>query len=86
MDDRKLSDNQEIADEFNNYFLNIVNIVRSNNVQNTQFSKYLKDPCTHSVYFYQTTESEIIDLLKNLKSTKSSGFDKISTFLVKKKL
>ena len=33
MDDRKLSDNQEIADEFNKYFLNIVNILRSNNSQ-----------------------------------------------------
>ena len=35
------------------------------------------------MFFYSITESEIINVLSNLKPTKSSGFDKISSFVIK---
>ena len=78
--------NEDIVNEFNNFFSNIAaNTLKQTNLNsNKQFSYYLKNPRQSSMYFYPTNELEIIKIVKELKMGYSTGFDDVSTFVVKK--
>ena len=84
--DNKIVKDKEIANEFNNYFSNISNIALNGLQQtnNTHFTDYLNKSCKASVYFHPTNESEILKIVSKLKTSKSTGFDNISSILIKK--
>ena len=84
----KLTDNQEIVDEFNSYFSSVATKLKSQNIQkhNCHFSSYLKRPCDKSIFFHPTNETEIINVMEELNPTKSTDFDGISQYIIKQVL
>lgn len=84
--DNKIVNDQDIANEFNDFFSNIASIALSklSKFTNTHFSSYLHKSCEASVYFNPTNELEIINIVKQLKNSNSTGFDGVSTSLMKK--
>ena len=84
----KLTDNQEIVDEFNSYFSSVATKLKSQNIQkhNCHFSSYLKRPCDKSIFFHPTNETEIINVMQELNPTKSTDFDGISQYIIKQVL
>lgn len=81
----KITDNQIIVEEFNSFFSNIAADIKANHLQtsNKHFSSYLPSKCKNSIFFKPTNEVEILEVVKQLKSCKSTGFDEISQFLIK---
>ena len=59
-------ENDDIAEEFNNYFSNIASLAQSklNQSPKTHFSSYLSHSCNKSIYLYPTCETEIINVVK----------------------
>ena len=84
----KLIDNQAIVDEFNSYFSNIATKLKSQNIQKPKchFNTYLRSPCDKSIFFHPTDESEIISIIQQLNSTKSTDLDGISQYIIKQVL
>ena len=82
----KITDNQQIANEFNSYFSNVATKLKSEHIQKSKchFSSYLKGACNNSIFFYHTNETEIINLVKQLNSSKSTDFDGVSQYTIKK--
>ena len=82
---KQISDEKEMADSFNSYFTNVGASV-ANDVQSTShhFSEYLNPRTSESLFFNPTSECEIIQIVKDLKSSSSCGYDGISTNVVKK--
>ena len=75
---------EDIAHSFNSFFVNIgPNLANKLSKPNESFSKFLPEPANSSVFFNPTSPNEIIELTKNLKSSKSQGHDRISNFLLK---
>ena len=75
---------EDVADTFNSYFVNIgPNLANKLNTPNEDFATYLPEPSNSSLFFNPTDPSEITEITKNLKSSKSQGHDKISAFLLK---
>lgn len=79
IDGNKINDKKTIADEFNKYFIEIiddnVNYImpeRQNYQTNEQFELNI------------CTENEILSIIKKLNSNASNGFDNISTKFIKK--
>ena len=82
----KVYKNEDIVNEFNNFFSNIAanTLKQIHHNSRKQFRHYLKNPSQTSMYFYPTNELEIIKIVKEIKISYSTGFDDISTFVVKK--
>lgn len=82
---RHINDTQEIANEFNKFFIEIGPDLASNipEVNNKSFQDYLKNPFHSNFEFHLLTEQEILKIIGNLKNKASSGFDRISTKLLK---
>ena len=85
LQDKIIQDKTEICNSFNNFFVNIgpdlaLNIKPSKNVH---FTSYLKKVVTSSFHFDLVNEDDVIKITKSLKSKNSSGFDGISTNLLK---
>ena len=82
----KINNDQHIANEFNEYFSNIASIALEKLIKTskTHFSSYLKHSCDKSLYFAPTDESEVINVVKSFKNSNSTGFDELSTSLLKK--
>ena len=79
-----ITDSHEIAEAFNAYFVNIgPNLANNIPASNNTFHSYLKNPNPNSIFFLPVDETEIINIVNQLKAKKSSGFDGISTFLLK---
>ena len=78
-------DNNIIAKEFNSYFSQVGNNLASKVPQtNKSYSNFLDNPNPNSLFFNPTTRSEVINIVTNLLSKKSPGFDGIPNFLLKK--
>jgi len=93
LDGNTISDCQEIANVFNKYFLNITKSINSkqnepssHNPQNITPLHYLmqssKNPFPN-INLKSTSTREIENIIKSLKPRNSSGYDGISTKLVK---
>ena len=82
----KINKDQHIANEFNEYFSNIASIAleKLNKTPKNHFSSYLYNSCETTLYFAPTNESEIINVVKSFKNSYSTGFDELSTSLLKK--
>ena len=75
----------EVCNTFNDYFTNIgPNLAEQINTNNGHFTQYLSTPSEKSLIFNPTNVNEILDIVKSLNSSRSSGFDGISVCLLKK--
>ena len=77
---------QKIADEFNLFFTKIGSNLASDIItpDGKYFTDYLQRPFTIDFDFIEVTETDINEIIISLKPKKSSGYDKISTSLLKK--
>ena len=74
----------EIAEEFNNFFVNIGEQTAKNLPQPTNsFSDYLNGNYAANLFMFPTCEAEILHTTTNLKASTSEGYDNVSTKLLK---
>ena len=79
-----IKDSCQIANAFNTYFTNIGPKLASEiHTDNGHFSQYLSNNSENSLFFNPTNIHEIIEIVRSLKSSKSSGYDEISVHLLK---
>jgi len=82
-----VSDQNKIADSFNDFFSSIGQITSQNVPLSTKhYSSYLDDPTIHSMFLSPVDSDEIINIVKKFKPKTSSGHDNISTKLMKHSL
>ena len=83
MDNRRLTNPDEIANEFNAYFINIGRSL-SDQIQSQRSShEYLGDRANTNFTFTAVNEECIDTIVKNMKSKSSTGYDEISNKLIK---
>ena len=74
----------EIAEEFNNFFVNIGEQTAKNLPHPTNsFSDYLNGNYAANLFMFPTCEAEILHTTTHLNAGTSEGFDNISTKLLK---
>ena len=74
----------EIADHFGEYFTNIgPNLSNSIDIPSRRFNSYLTGNMVNSLYFNLVTDIEIKEIINNIRSGISPGYDKILMWLVK---
>ena len=80
INDNRVTEPQAIADSFNNFFCNIGERLANNfSIQNNYvYKKFLKDPASQSIFLCDTNMTEIINTVRNLKNTNSTGHDEFS--------
>ena len=78
-----LTQPKEIAEKFNDYFINIGSNYSNSNEEGTTPNQYMPPKKEAIFSFKPTTNKEISDIIKRLKCKESSGFDNISTRLLK---
>ena len=83
-----ISDPIEIANAFNDYFINVgTNITLSNNDSNTfnqmAYQKYLHTPSDTQCKFVRITEMDVLQLINKMDNKLSSGHDGISNRILK---
>ena len=84
VNDHKLSDPKQIANSFNTYFTNIgANLAYNIPNNNRNFSQYLPRINNKSLFLNPTNIHEILEIVRLLKSTKSSGYDELSINVIK---
>ena len=84
LDDRDITDPDDIAESFNSYFSRIgESLAQTIPNSNKKFHEFLQGPNTSSIFFTPTNCFEILDIVNNLKTNKSPGFDRINNFLLK---
>lgn len=84
MGDRKIDDPTDMAEVFNDFFVNIgPNLAENIPNSNAKFHSFLKDNNPHSLFFEPITEVEIKEIIDNLNTKKGSGYDGITNFLLK---
>ena len=77
----EITDQSAIANEFNNYFVNIGTEIASSNCNSTISTKYLSNPLHSSIFLERPSVSEIFNLIHTLNLKKSAGNDEISTYI-----
>ena len=79
------NDPQVISDSVNDFFSEIGNNLANKFPQNnnSEFKKYLGNPVQHSLFFHDISEEEIINAIRNLKNSNSTGCDDFTTKFVK---
>ena len=86
--EKVITDDVEIANEFNEFFVNIGQKLLSQQsvepMDTCTFDSYLNRPNIHSIFFNPIVPSEILDVVSNMKNNTSSGIDDISICVVKK--
>ena len=83
--DEAIEDPVTIANIFNNYFSSIGDeLARNIPPSNKQFVDFLGPSNDNSMFLVPTDRNEIIDIVSNLQNKKSSGFDGINNFILKK--
>jgi len=85
VNNRKIFDSCTIANEFNQFFVDIgPNLAQSIEMPNNcSFKDYLKNPVTESLHFTHITTQQVVKIIDNLKSKTSCGHDGISNQLLK---
>lgn len=79
----KIDKPQQIADAFNNYFINLTNenCINRNSKDILNYNNIKINP--NSIYLTPVTETDVIKTICNLNNTKSAGYDNISTNILK---
>ncbi len=78
------NDSKIISEGFNDFFVNAgISLARNMPVMKGQYKEYLKDSNTKNIFLSPTTHDEIKKIINELKTSKSSGHDGITTNLIK---
>ena len=74
-----------IIDSFNKLFYEIGEPLANkfSSYSKFDYKKLLKDPSSLSMFLYNTNTTEIIDTIRNLKNSNSTGHDKFSSKFLK---
>ena len=84
-DNKEITNSEDIANAYNTYFVNVgLNQAKMINKDGTNFTQYLNEPSNTSIFLKPTDYIEILNVVRLLKNSHSSGHDEISTFLLKK--
>ena len=85
IDNLNITDQQGITSAYNKHFTEIAQKLATNfsEVNNNEFSKFLGDPASQSIYLHNTDELEIKNTIKILKNTNSAGHDEFSSKFIK---
>ena len=85
INDNSVSDDQTIANSFNNYFTHIGENLANSIVSPVDINHmmFLKNKTTHSFAFSAVTSDYVIKIIESLPTKNSSGYDDISTKLLK---
>ena len=83
--DIKITEPQDISNAVNKFFSEIGENLATNfaNQDNDEYKKYLGPPAPQSIFLHKITETEILDTIKTLKKSNSSGHDDITSKFVK---
>ena len=77
-----ITENSRIAEEFNNYFINIPQeLVDKIPHTQTTLTSFFSTPNINSLALYPTTKEEILSLSRSLKVTHSAGTDDLDPYL-----
>ena len=80
----KQNDPQSISETFNKFFSEIGGkLANKFTNDNSDFKNYLGTPTAESLILSNTSQSEILETIKKLKNTNSTGYDGFSTKFVK---
>ena len=82
-ENKYINNKAEIADQFNNYFISICEALTKDLPKPNKHFTIYRNPGRNSLCLSDVTLSEIINITNDIKSKTSSGFDKISTKLLK---
>lgn len=84
IDNKKIVDSNQIANEFNSYFVNVGKHLFDQIPQSTKhFSNYIVSRVNQSMFLDPVHPVNIISICNKLKSKKSCGYDGLSTLIVK---
>ena len=79
-----VNNSAHIAEDFNNSFVNVgPNLAKLIPNCQTNFQDFLLESNPHSIFFTPLTESEVVSIVFNLPSKRSSGHDSITCPLIK---
>ena len=78
------SDLNEIANEFNEYFINIGKQILNQIVSTQSFQSYLTSPTNKRFKLMEIDDNEILRIINNLKNESSYGYDCLSNLLLKR--
>jgi hypothetical protein len=86
--EEKIINKTQIANHFNDYFSNIGSKLASeiNYTGNKTISSYLKDNVLSKFHLKEITEHQLEEIINSLNTKHSSGYDKISTYILKKNI
>ena len=81
----KITEPQDISNTVNKFFSEIGENLATKfaNQDNDEYKKYLGPPASQSIFLHKIKETEILDTIKNLKKSSSSGHDDITSKFVK---
>ncbi|CAB4035040.1 Hypothetical predicted protein, partial [Paramuricea clavata] len=84
IDEQVITENETIADLFNEYFTDIgPNLSNQITETNTDFKRYMKFKTQHKFNFENININEVLNALEKLKTSKSTGHDNIPAKLLK---
>ena len=78
-----MTDKSLICHEFNKFF-NSIYLLPSNLNTTNKHAHHMGSPVVNSLFLLEANYTEIINLVKSFKNSKSSGLDNVSNFLLKK--
>ncbi len=85
VNNKSITNNNEITHEFCDYFTNIGQNLASNIPKpKKSFQSHLRNKVNRSIYLNPTDDEEVAKIISNMKSKNSSGHDKINSNLLKK--
>ena len=86
INNKEIDNKYEIVNEFNKYFTNIgPTLAQSIHApENKHYSDFLKTPITNNFNFSNVTEATVSKIIDSIKSKSSTGYDKLSSILIKK--
>ena len=73
-----ITSEKEIANSFNDYFINICNDTKKSENKSDSYSAYLKNKPNSKLSFSEVTIHTVLSIIDSLKPKTSSGMDEIS--------
>ena len=84
VDNRIITDSDEIAEKFNEYFINIGYNLSEKIQPARPFHEYLKDPRNIKFSFTPVCDNYIMSIISKLKNKSSHGHDNVSNHLIRR--
>ena len=84
VDNKTITNPDEIANAFNNYFINVGSSIAKQCRATQQHNQYLTNPTNSRFAFKAVTEVNILKIIDDLKNKSSYGHDSISNKLIKR--